>query len=364
MDDNLIVIATDNYSSALVLQSFLESNGIDCFLKNVNLVQPHVSEGVKVQIKEVDVEKALNLLSFFNYSQKGELGPRKILVPVDFSETSRNAAFFAIKLAHKYGAEIKLLHLFTSPIVDMIPFSDAASIQIDVDISYQVLQKNAKEKLLKFHAELKDYALQQGIPEVRIGYSLRESYVSYGIVEMCQTYKPGMVIMGTKRDGFRSTELLGSTAAEVVSETGIPILVIPEKAALKDIDEVKNVLYVTNLDDADYQALRKLITILSVFNVDISCAHISNDPDNNVAKALMKNMENYFNKVSKKVHIQFNTLEAQKKRDVLKDYIKTKRINLVSVTMHKRNLLERLINPSLTRKMLNEADMPLLIFPG
>jgi nucleotide-binding universal stress UspA family protein len=364
MNDNLIVIATDNYSSALVLQSFLESNGIDCFLKNVNLVQPHVSEGVKVQIKEVDVEKALNLLSFFNYSQKGELGPRKILVPVDFSETSRNAAFFAIKLAHKYDAEIKLLHLFTSPIVDMIPFSDAASIQIDVDISFQVLQKNAKEKLLRFHAELKDYATKQGMPEVRIGYSLRESYVSYGIVEMCQTYKPGMVIMGTKHDGFRSSELLGSTAAEVVSETGIPILVIPEKAALKDIEEVKNVLYVTNLDDADYQALRKLITILSVFNVNISCAQISSDPENNVAKALMKNMENYFNKVSKKVQIRFDTLEAKKNKDVLKDYIKTNKIDLVSVTMHKRNLLERLINPSLTRKMLNDSDMPLLIFPG
>lgn len=364
MDDNLIVIATDNYSSALVLQSFLESHGVACFLKNVNLIQPHISEGVKVQIKETDVEKALNLLSFFNYSQKGDLGPRKILVPVDFSETSRNAAFFAIKLAHKYGAEIKLLHLFTSPIVDMIPFSDAASIQIDVDISFQVLQKNAKEKLTKFHAELKDYAAKHGMPDVRIGYSLRENYVNYGIVEMCQQYRPGMVIMGAKRDGFRSSELVGSVAAEVADETGIPILVIPEKAKLTDMDQLHNVLYVTNLDDADYQALRKLLTIVSSFNINVFCTHLTSDSENQVVKALVKNMSNYFNKISKKVQIQFNTLETKKHKDVLKDFIAEKKINLVALTMHKRNLLERLINPSLTRKMLNETDMPLLIFPG
>lgn len=364
MEDNLIVIATDNYSSALVLQSFLESNGIECFLKNVNLVQPHVSEGVKVQIREADVEKALNLLSFFNYSQKGELGPRKILVPIDFSEPSKNAAFFAVKLAHKYGAEIKLLHLFTSPIIDMIPFSDAASIQIDVDISFQTIQKNAKEKLVNFYSELREYAKNNGMSEVRIGYSLRENYVSYGIVEMCMSYRPGIIIMGTKRDGFRSSELVGSTAAEVADETGIPILVIPERAKLTDLDQLQNVLYVTTLDDADYQALRKLLTIISPFNVNVHCIHLTSDIENVVVGALMKNMSNYFNNISKRVQVKFEMIETQKGKDVFRQYIDKHKINLVSLTMHKRNLLERLINPSLTRKMLNEADMPLLIFPG
>lgn len=364
MEDNLIVIATDNYSSALVLQSFLESNGIECFLKNVNLVQPHVSEGVKVQIREADVEKALNLLSFFNYSQRGELGPRKILVPIDFSEPSKNAAFFAVKLAHKYGAEIKLLHLFASPIIDMIPFSDAASIQIDVDISYQTIQRNAKDKLIKFHAELKQYALQNGMPEVRIGYSLRENYVIYGIVEMCLSYRPGIIVMGTKRDGFRSSELLGSAAAEVADETGIPILVIPEKAQLTDLDQLQKVLYVTTLDDGDYQALRKLLTIVSPFNVGVHCIHLTTDAENVVVGALMKSMSNYFNSITKRVQVKFEVLETQKGKDALRGYIAREKINLVSLTMHKRNLLERLINPSLTRKMLSEADMPLLIFPG
>ncbi|MFO8021792.1 MAG: universal stress protein, partial [Perlabentimonas sp.] len=207
MDDKLIVIANETYTSALVLQSYLESNGIKCYLKNVNLVQPNVSDNVKVQISEDDAEKAIKLLSSYRLTKKkGEHQPRKILVPLDFSEHSKNAAYFALKLAKVYGAEVKLLHVFNSPIVDMIPFTDASSIQIDVDVSYQILQKNAKEQLLKFFYKIRKYADDNGMESLKIGYALREGFASYGIVDMCKRYKPGMIIMGTKSEGFRSAE--------------------------------------------------------------------------------------------------------------------------------------------------------------
>ena len=157
MEDKLIVIANESYTSALVLQSYLESNGIDCYLKNINLVQPNVSDNVKVLIAENDAEKAISLLAAHRLQKgKGETQPRKILVPIDFLEHSMNAACFALRLAKVYKAEVKLLHVFSSPIVDMIPFTDAASIQIDVDISYQILQKTAKDNLLKFYNQLKE----------------------------------------------------------------------------------------------------------------------------------------------------------------------------------------------------------------
>ncbi len=363
MDSQLIVIANETYSSALVLQSFLESNGISCYLKNVNLVQPNVSDNVKVQISESDVDKAMRLLAEYRLSKKGESRPRKILVPLDFSEHSKNAAFFALQLAHVYEAELKLLHVFNSPIVDMIPFSDAASIQIDVDISYQILHKNAKEQLVKFYNEICLFAERNGMKEVKIGYSLREGFASYGIIDMCKRYKPGMLIMGTKSEGFRSSELVGSVAAEVVKETQIPLLVIPEHAILKDISEVKNILYATQLDETDFSALRKLIIIMSGFNVSIFCASVFDDPENPVVKGKLNSLKEYFKKVARKASIEFEIIKGKNPAEAFKGYISGKSISLVALTMHKRTILERLFNPSLTRRMLSEADIPLLIFP-
>jgi nucleotide-binding universal stress UspA family protein len=364
MDDKMIVIANETYTSALVLQSYLESNGIKCYLKNANLVQPNVSDNVKVQINEVDADKAISILSAYKHTpRKGEQQPRKILVPIDFTEHSKNAAYFALQLAKLYEAELKLLHVFNSPIVDMIPFTDAASIQIDVDVSYQIMQRNAKDNLLKFFYEIRKFADDHDMSDIKIGYSLREGYATYGIVDMCKQYKPGMLVMGTKSEGFRSSELVGSVAAEVVHSTQIPLMVIPEHAKLRDLKEVKSVVYATSFDDADYSAIRKLMTIVSGFNVSVTCVNVSPNPDDQFLKAKMSNLKDYAKKVVKKSVIVFEVIKGKDTAEAFKSYISGRSIDLLALTMHKRNLLERIFNPSLTRKMLSDADIPLLIFP-
>jgi len=360
----LIVIANETYASALVLQGYLESNGIECFLKNVNLVQPNVSDNVKVQIRESDAERAIKLLTLLNHPGKGDQQVRRILVPLDFTEHSKNAAYFALKIAHVYGAELKLLHVFNSPIVDMIPFTDAASIQIDVDISFHVLQKNAKERLIKFFSLIRKFADENGMKSLKIGYTLREGFASYGIIDTCRRYKPGLLVMGTKSEGFRSSELVGNVATEVVKETNIPLLVIPEKAELKDISEVKTILYATRLDDNDYIAIRKLAIIVSAFKVNIICANVSEEPENSIIKAKMNSLKDYTKKVVKKANIDFEFVKGKDSVDTFKGFISGRNIDLFAITMYKRNLLSRIFNPSLTRKMLLEADVPMLIFPG
>lgn len=364
MEEKLVIIATENYASAQILQTYLESNGIDAYLHNENLVQPMVSEGVQVQIKESDVEKAVKLLTEKHPKEHPAKlhNPRKILVPIDFSTPSQNAARFALHLASKYGSEIKLLHVFNSPMVDMIPFTDAASIQIDIDISYNVLRKNAKEKLLKFYEDLKSFAKNLKLDNIKIGYSLVEGYAAYGIIEMSSRYKPGIIVMGTKGDGYRSTELVGSVATEISDETQIPLLVIPEAAVMKGIDEVKNVLYTTNFDVCDYKAIRKLISITSPFNVNLYCLHVSNESDIAMQQAKMNSLKTYFKEIKPKIKVECTLVPGKDIVKEFKNYIAEKNINLVALTVLKRNLIYKMLNPSITKKMLYQADVPVLLF--
>jgi nucleotide-binding universal stress UspA family protein len=364
MEEKLIVITTESYASAQILQTYLESNGVECYLNNINLVQPMVSEGVQVQIKESDVERALKLLAEKHPKEHPAklVSPRKILVPIDFSLPSQNAARFALLLASKYGSEIKLLHVFNSPMVDMIPFTDAASIQIDIDISYNVLRKNAKEKLLKFYTDLKCFANQLGLDEIKIGYSLVEGYAAYGIIEMSQRYKPGIIVMGTKGEGYRSAELVGSVATEVSTETRLPLLIIPEAAVLRGIDEVKSVLYATNFDESDFVAIRKLISITSSFNVNIHCLHVSDEPDSGIVKAKMNRLKEYFTEINPKVKVDYSIAKGKDIVKIFKNYITENEINLVALTHQKRNLIYKMLNPSITKKILYESDVPVLLF--
>ncbi|HPD95804.1 MAG: universal stress protein [Bacteroidales bacterium] len=365
MDDKLIDIATDSYSKAVVLKSFLESNGIECFLKNVNIIQGAVSEGVKVQISEADVPRALQLLTEMNKkedTQKFEQHLRKILVPIDFSVPSENAARFAVMLAAKYNAEVKLLHVFNSPVVDMIPFSDMSSIQVDFDINYHVLYKTAKQRLIKFTNNIKEFANHMGLANLSIGYTLREGYAAYGIIEVSQRYKPGIIVMGTKGEGFKNTELVGSVASDVSKETHLPLLVIPEKAVLKGVDEVKKVLYATNFDDSDYRSIRKLIRILAPFNIELYCVSVSEKKPTDTANALMENLKSYLGNVNPKLKVSCSFLEGKDVVQTFLDFVKTNQINLVALTSIKRSLIYKLLNPVLSTQMLYKSEVPLLLF--
>ena len=77
---------------------------------------------VRVQIDSEDVEKAIRIMmSIVNEYAipieeiKHELRIRRILVPTDFSRGSEDACHYAIRLALKLQAEIKLLHVFENP---------------------------------------------------------------------------------------------------------------------------------------------------------------------------------------------------------------------------------------------------------
>ncbi len=365
MEEKLIEIAIENYSKAVILKTYLEANGVDCFLKNINILQGAVSEGVKVQIKESDAEKALKLITQKHHSDEAKklgLQLRKILVPIDFSIPSQNAARFAVMLAAKSNSEVKLLHVFNSPIVDMIPFTDVASIQIDFDMNYNLLHKTAKEKLAKFYNDLVEFAKQIGAEKVPIGYTLREGYAAYGIIETSQKYKPGIIVMGTKGEGFRSTELVGSVANEVSEETHLPLLVIPEKAVLKGVDEVKNVLYATNFDESDYVSIRKLLKIVSPFDIKLFCVHVSDKPDSPAIKAQSSSLKDYFKIINPSMAVECSVIESKDMVKAFTDVIKDKKINLVALTSIKRSIIFKLFNPSLSKKMLYQSDVPVLLF--
>lgn len=365
MEATLIDIAVESYSKAVVLKSYLEANGIECYLKNVNILQGAVSEGVKVQIRDSDAEKALMLLTQKRHLEDSKkLGQliRKILVPVDFSVPSQNAARFAVMLAAKLDAEVKLLHVFNSPVVDMIPFTDVASIQIDFDMNYNLLYRNAKDKLSQFYLNLAEFAKQTGAEKVPIGYTLREGYASYGIIETSKKYKPGIIIMGTKGEGYRSTELVGSVANEVSEQTRLPLLVIPEKAVLKGVNEVKNVLYATNFDETDFVSVRKLLRILSPFNIQLHLVHVSGNPESSVIKAQCRALLDYFSVISPNMLVEYSVMRDKDVARAFMDVIREKNISLVALTSIKRSILYKLFNPSLSKKMLYQSDVPVLLF--
>ena len=367
MEDRLVTIATDHYTAAEILKAKLESNGISCFLQNVNLLQAAVSEGVKVQIKEKDVEQAMRILMEMKAVQEKKEAKdikeiRRILVPVDFSEFSKTACNYALKLAQKYEADIKILHVFYAPIVDLVPITDAYSIQVDMDINLREMEDQAKRKLVNFVSEFREKAIAEGLEKIKISYSLREGIVEDEIAITAKAYKPGIIVLGSKGKGEKQSDIIGSVVHRVLDKTKIPVLAIPEKTSLDNFSNVKNIVYATDFDDTDYVAIRRLIYIVSAFDVNIYCVHISKDAEDKWDNAKMENLKDYFNQISKNVKVECNFIKGDNPVANLESFCEMNKIDIIALASKKRGLLQRMFKPGLEKKLIHSGNIPLLLF--
>jgi nucleotide-binding universal stress UspA family protein len=367
MEDRLITLATEHYTAAEVLKAKLEGAGVECFLKHVHLIQGAAAEGVKVQIRTSDVEKALRLMAQWKAEQeeaekKDIKSLRRILVPVDFSDYSKNACFYALNLASKQQAEIKILHVYYAPIIDLVPITDAYSIQVDMDINLREIESAARKNLSEFVSSIRKAARDKGFGDIKIGYSLREGIAEDQIAQVARDYKPGVIVLGTRGKGEQHSDIIGSVVYRLFGRTAVPVLAIPENSQYDASAQVKNIVYATDFDDSDYLAIRRLMGILSGFKVKIYCVHVAKEGQNTWDHAKMNSLEEYFKKVHTGTSVTCKLLEGNDTIVELEEFTKANQIDLITLSNRKRNLISRLFNPGITRKLIHQSSIPLLVF--
>ncbi|PLX13986.1 MAG: universal stress protein UspA [Marinilabiliales bacterium] len=370
MEDKLITIAVHNYARAEILRTRLEAEGIECYLKNINLIHSVISGGVKVRVNSKDLEKALRVVEkvseqfrddYQNEQESSSRSVQRILVPIDFSDYSVNACRYAIGLAEKLNAEIKLMHVYYNPVVNSMPLTDTYYYQVNMDEIIREIELRAKSNMEQFYADLKEKIEKDNIQGVKLDYALVRGIASEEIISKSEEYKPDVIIIGTRGQGERENDLIGSVTAKIIEDTKVPVLVIPEDSLYEGISTI-NIMYATNFDESDYQAMKKLIFLLAPFDFRLYCIHIGKSDTNDWDKAKMNSLkENLFNQYPD-YEIECSILEEENFLKGIQDLIREKHIDIISLVTHKRNLISKLLNPSVARKVLFHTNIPFLVF--
>lgn len=370
MEDKIITLTTCPYSKAQLIKARLESEGIECFLSNINLIQPGIASGVNVKINEMDVGEAYFILeqmkALSGKAKQDELKKmksiRRILVPVDFSETSINACSFALGLAQKLKAEVKLLYSYFNPIINSEPFLEGHSVNYLMDTVVASVEKEARRQIIELKTRLLAQIESEKLNYVKISYSLDKGVPESVILKHISSYKPGIVIMGTRGQGKSPLNYLGNVTKKVIERAEIPILLIPEKSIFTGMDYINRVMYATNFESSDFKSLRKLMTLIRPFNMNIFVAHICMDESTRVDQTKMTALKNHVKDVYPEFKINCDVVCHENIIEGLQEYIENNEIDLIALTTHKRGVIERLFNPSIAKKMIFHSFVPVLIF--
>ncbi len=370
MEDKLITIAVHNYARAEILRTRLEAEGVECYLKNINLIHSVISGGVKVRVNSRDLEKALRIVEkvseqfrdeYQNEIEESNRSVQRILVPIDFSDYSVNACRYAIGLAEKLNAEIKLMHVYYNPVVNSMPLTDTYYYQVNMDEIIREIELRAKSNMEEFYADLKEKIEKDNIQGVKLDYALVRGIASEEIIAKSEEYKPDIIIIGTRGQGEKENDLIGSVTAKIIEDTKVPVLVIPEDSYYSGIATI-NIMYTTDFDESDYKALKKLMYVMSPFDIRLYCVHIGIQDTLVWDKAKMNALKEKLFSHYPDYEIECNLIEEEDFLKGIQKFIREKNIDIISLVTHKRNLISKLLNPSVARKVLFHTNIPFLVF--
>ncbi len=370
MEDKLVTLAILTYAKAQILKTILEDEGIETYIHNVNQIQPVISSGVRVRIKESDLPHALKIIESSAWLSEDVVGGKvsqtkstsnKVLIPVDFSGYSMKACEFGFNYAQNTGAEVVLLHVYFTPIYSTsLPYGDIFNYQLSDD-------ENVKTILQKVHAELnglldkvKEKIASGQFPNVKYMCVLREGIPEEEILRYVKDCCPRIVIMGTRGKNQKDLDLIGSVTAEVIERSRVPVLAIPENIPFRQFSEVKHIAFITNFDQRDLIAFDSLIASFKSFRFSVSLIHLSGIKDT-WDEIKLGGIKEYFHKQYPQLDIHYDVVQDDDLLNNLEQYIEKENIDIIALTSYRRNIFYRLFNPSIARKMIFHSDTPMLV---
>lgn len=369
MEDKLVTLAIHTYQKAQILKTLLENEGIEVYLHNVNLIQPVVSSGVRVRIKESDLPAALKIIENTHgltdeeqetvESEKDH--PKTILIPIDFSDYSIQACEVGFNYAYGIGAEVVVMHAYFTPFFpSSISLGETFSYQTKDEETIVMMMKKAQDDINSFSEFIGNRMKAGTWPNVKYSCILRDGLPEEEIISYSKEFKPVMIVMGTRGKNQKDVDLIGSVTAEVIEMAKVPVFAIPENTPFKSFLDVKKVAFGTSFEQKDLIAVDILFKTFEPFNVEFYLFHISSKQDTwNEIK--LGGIKEYFEKQYPNIKINYDIIDANDFVLNLEKFVRSNSIDIISLTTHKRNIFARMFNPSMARKMLFHTDTPMLV---
>jgi nucleotide-binding universal stress UspA family protein len=154
-----------------------------------------------------------------------EIGFLKIVVGIDGSDESMNAAEYAISVARMYDAELIAINVLTSDIGYMYSSPGVESPPLTIGETILLAEDEAK----KWFDQIKDMANVKKV-RLRTEFVVAKKSVLNTMIEYIEEQNISLIVVGTRGRSGVKRMLLGSIASGLVTYSPCPVLVIKQKA--------------------------------------------------------------------------------------------------------------------------------------
>jgi len=266
-----------------------------------------------------------------------------LLVPIDFSPSSRTASIYAASLAKAFKARLILFHAYMMPTpVTEVPY---------VMISVNELQTENEQMIRREAAVLhENFGVEVGV-QVQIGMPSDE--ITLAAVES----NADMIVIGMRGAGGLD-KLIGNTSASVVRKAKTPVLVVPHNALF---NPVKQIVYASDFSYSSSRNLfRSLLEISEMFQAKLHIVQIRKGgvTENSEREILSKNI---ISGLLGSIQHEFTIITDESITHGINNYVAQHDVQMLVMVAHKHTFFERLFNKIHTTEMAYQTKIPLLV---
>ncbi len=274
---------------------------------------------------------------------------KTILFPTDFSENAVHASRYAGMMAKLFDANVILLHVYHIP---MVP---AYNTSFEVKDAVSQNENEIKQQLQTFATA---FRMDSNLASERVIQKVEYGFASEKTIEIANSMKVDMIVMGTKGASNMLDKWLGTHAQDVMAKAECPVFTIPNDVS---IEFPQRILYAADFKDDEIHAVQKVLDIAKPLGATCKVVHIHEEFEPNIGHIVeetIKELEKNFKEDDVTVQ-QFrrdDTIEG------LETYMKTYEPDILALAIHEKSFLDNIFSTSISEHFIQEAKIPILTF--
>jgi nucleotide-binding universal stress UspA family protein len=269
---------------------------------------------------------------------------KKFLVPTDFSETARNAAIWAARMAESIpGAELVLFHAYGKMEIG----EDGSPLATDAEAEKTL----ALTALLSLENEL------GRISSVHVTRLAHEGSLLPEVVKTIGQHGIDAVVMGITGASRLDQVLMGSNVLHLVDMNITPVFIVPPDAEYRKLDEIVIASDFKNVrENTPTETLR---TLLDHFHAKLDVVNVDQEHYVEITEEFKKEKEAFLD-MFKGYNIDFAFVRLYDFMDGINFFAEDRKAGLI-VTLPKRHaFLGGLFKTSHTKKLAYHSHIPIL----
>lgn len=270
---------------------------------------------------------------------------KKILVPVDFSDKSKEGIYQAITIAEKTGAKICLLHVIRRHLPPW-KFMDDKEYENQLVTIEQALISEA-EKLVNENPPIFTAIVKHG--------KLCDT-----ILKQAHDLNVDMIVMGTSTEENIKKKIIGSNALRVTTEAKMPVVTVKQGCASKNLDRI---ILPLDLTKETKEKVTNALRIAKQFNSKVFAVSFSSTNDAGVIGHLtsqLKLVKGFISDAGIEIETDLRIYNKGSRDEKLVEFIQEKEGDVVIITTHQQPEIIKFFLGSFAEEVIHSAPVPVI----